>query len=434
MKLRCPRCQKKLSIPDKYAGKTIRCPACQKPFAVPKLTAGVGTQLESAKLDLEGLASLERATSEMGEEELAQAQAQVDAQRAADAQAAGKNVRVCPNCGKPTQIDDPHAEVLCSHCWQTIPALIKGETLARGRAGVGGPGAFYGELAGCIAYPVPALSSLATAAGIAIAAALVPVVVMTALHYVMAQGNVGLAGAENIKTDLSGVQWILVAIFGLEIAFYAAVALHVFLDVIRASVIGNKAPPTLGWSPASWSKSVAGYFVLLVYYAVATSLVLLLTYPEGSDALIEEIKKGQVIPVLKKAGTPFAVGMLIISLGVPMNLLGFGLGTVVQAMNPVRVFKSIARTHVHYLFLVLLLCVYGILFASAFLAIVFDWFIPKVQTMVAGAAAGEIVQVALALVAWGVVMAFYFFGNYVLARLHGIFALSFRKELEFGTL
>lgn len=429
MKLRCPRCQKKLGIPDKYAGKVIRCPSCSRAFSVPKLAAGTGAAMEASKLDLEGLAGLERASSEMDERELAAAQAEVAATQA-EAAKSNPKVRICPNCRKPTEVTDPYAEILCSHCWQPIPALVKGETLAKVGRGKGGAAAFYGELASAISYPVPALAALGSAAGIAIAAALVPVAVMTGLTYIMAQGDVGLPGVE-IKADLSGIQWILVAIFGAEVLFYAAVALHVFLDTIRATVIGTQAPPNLGWSPAAWGKSLVGYLVLLAYYAVTTSVVLFLTYPGD---LMTEIQKGEVIEIITAAGTPFFIGMLIISLGVPMNLLGFALGTVVQAMDPVRVAKSIARTHVHYIFLVLLLCVYGILFTSAFLAIVFDWFIPQIGVMVKGAEQGNLVQVALALLAWGVVMAFYFFGNYVLARLHGIFAQSFRKELQFGTM
>lgn len=434
MKLRCPRCQQKLNIPDKYAGKAIRCPACQRAFTVPKPAGAggaTGARLDAAKLDLEGLASLERAASEMDEQELAAAQEQVAAERAAEVQRGDPTIRTCPNCRKRTKVEDPYAEMLCSHCWQPIPALIKGEKIGRARGGPGGATMFYGELANAIAYPVPALASLGTAAGIAIAAALVPVLVLTGLANVMEMGNVGLVPNDQLKADLSGVQWILVAIFAAEVVFYSAVALHAFLDVIRTTVIGNNAPPNLGWSPASWGKSVLGYLVLLGYYIVAGSLLLYLTYPGD---LFEEIRRGDVMQIIKDAGTPFGVGMFIVSIGVPMNLLGFGLGTVVQAINPVRVFKSIGRTHVHYIFLVILLSVYGIMFAAAFLTIVFEWFIPQVGSMVAGAKEGNILQVALALVAWGVVMAFYYYGNYVIARLHGVFARSFRRNLEFGTL
>ncbi len=432
MKLRCPRCQQKLNIPDKYAGKAIRCPACRRAFTVPQLTGGVGAgaRLEANKLDLEGLANLERASSEMGDEELVEAQAQVAASRAAEAKHEDPKIRTCPNCQKRTRVDDPYAEMLCSHCWQPIPALLRGEKIGRARGAASGAATFYGELATAITYPVPAIASLGTAAGIAVAAALIPVLVVTGLANVMEMGNVGLVPAEELKADLSVVQWILVGIFAAEVLFYSAVALHVFLDVIRTTVIGNNAPPNLGWSPASWGKSLMGYLALLAYYVVMTSLLLMLTYPGD---LYEAGRKGDVLQIVKDADTPFLVGMLIISVGVPMNLLGFGLGTVVQAVNPVRVLRSIGRTHVHYIFLVILLSVYGIIFATAFLAIVFDWFIPQVGDMVSGAKEGNIVQVALALVAWGVVMAFYYYGNYVIARLHGVFARSFRKSLEFGT-
>lgn len=430
MKLRCPRCQKKLTIPDKYAGKAIRCPACSRAFSVPKLTAGTGAAMEASKLDLEGLAGLERASTEMDERELAEASRIVAAQKEAKKKSSAK-VRVCPNCNKPTEVKDPYADILCSHCWQSIPALVKGETLVKVKASRGGAAAFYGDFATAVTYPIPALAGLGSAAGIAIAAALAPVAIMTALTYVMAQGNVGLPGADLKEQDLSGIQWILAAIFGLEVLFYTAVALHVFLDTIRATVIGTQAPPNLGWTPAAWGKSFVGYFVLLSYYAVATTGILFVTYPGD---LVAEIQKGEVLEIFTAAGTPFFIGMLVISFGVPMNLLGFGLGSVGQAINPIRVFKSIGRTHVHYIFLVLLLSVYGILFASAFLAIVFDWFIPQIGEMMKGAGQGNMLQVALALVAWGVVMAFYFYGNYVLARLHGIFAQSFRKDLLFGTM
>jgi len=33
--------------------------------------------------------------------------------------------------------------------------------------------------------------------------------------------------------------------------------------------------------------------------------------------------------------------------------------------------------------------------------------------------------------AWGLVMSFYFFGTYVMGRLFGIFARSFRRDLAF---
>ena len=125
--------------------------------------------------------------------------------------------------------------------------------------------------------------------------------------------------------------------------------------------------------------------------------------------------------------------MVIVSLGVPMNLLGMALGNVMQAIHPVYVVKSIGRTHVHYLFLLLLASMFGIFFVSAFWSIVHDWFVPQVEKMARGSKEGNLTPVALGLLAWGVVMSFYFYGTYVMGRLFGIFARSFRRDLVFGT-
>jgi hypothetical protein len=127
-----------------------------------------------------------------------------------------------------------------------------------------------------------------------------------------------------------------------------------------------------------------------------------------------------------------AIGMVLISFIVPMNLIGLALGTIGQALNPVNVLKSIGKTHVHYLFLVTMLCVYGSLCGVAFVAIL-KWFIPEVDKMAAGSGAGNLGPVALGLLAWGVVMGFAFYSVYALGRLHGLFARSYRKKLLFGT-
>ena len=113
--------------------------------------------------------------------------------------------------------------------------------------------------------------------------------------------------------------------------------------------------------------------------------------------------------------------------------MGISLGNIGQALNPVNVVKSVARTHVHYVFLVLILLVYGGMFSYAFAAILFEWFIPQIDLMVVGSIQGNLMNVAMPMLAWGTVMAFFFYGTYVLAQLHGLFARSFRKDLLFGT-
>lgn len=434
MKLRCPRCERKLNVPDKYAGKAIRCPACNRAFNVPAPKAAVGGSASHSELDLGELAGLESQSSQMGQEELDQHEQGV-AQQQTDADAAETGLRLCPSCGKKTKVKDPYVEVLCSHCWSAIPALVRGgglggAAIARPKAvSITGAGGFYAELASSMAYPLPAITSILTATGIAVLAALLPVVVMTGLSNLMEQSNVGTV--EGVKeADLSSVQLILIGIFGLEIFFFSAVAIHAFFDVVRTTAIGTDKPPNLSFAPGNWGKSFASYLVLVFYLGALTFIVSFLALNVAVD---EIIKGGNVQQVLTTAGTTFYVGMILISSLVPMNLLGLSLGNIGQALNPVRVFKSVAGTHVHYIFLVLILVVYGGMFGYGFLALIFDWFIPKVGAMVSSSSKGGIGQVALSLLAWGVVMLFFFYGTYVLARLHGLFARSFRKKLQFGT-
>lgn len=435
MKLRCPRCKQKLNVPDKLAGKTIRCPSCNRAFTVPVAQAGSGADLDASRMDLEGLANLEKQSSGMSDADLGEVLA-AEAQKKKSAPAAGPKMRACPNCGKEMRIDDPYVEILCSHCWNPIPALVQGSAAtasfrggkARRKSKEGSAG-FYGDLANCVAYPVPALGSLLTAAGLAIAAGLLPVAAMTAMANIMQQGEVGTDRGVQ-KADLSNVQLILIGIFAAEVFFFTAIALHAFLDVIKTTTTGTDAPPNLSWSPSTWGKSFLGYLTLVAYAVVMTYVVLVLTVPDDPWVMI---RTGRVVEMFKSGGTALVVGMVVISFGIPMNLLGFALGNIGQALNPVNVIKSIGRTHAHYVFLVVLLSVYGALFGAAFMAIVFDWLIPQIGKMRAGSAEGDLVQVALALLTWGAVMMFYFYGTYVLARMHGLFARSFRKDLFFGT-
>jgi len=433
MKLRCPRCQHKLSVPDKYAGRGVRCPACNKPFNVPRIRTAEQGGPDRAALDLEGLASLEAQSSEMGAKELAAAQA-VLRQQAAKA-GGDRKVRTCPNCQKETAVDDPYLEILCSHCWSPIPALVKGSAPGKGPVSAGQTlratrtGGFYAELSSCLAYPIPAMGSILTAAAAAFLAGLVPLAVMTGLSHVMEQGTVGTPEGVQ-KADLSGLAIMVLGIFGAELFFFAAVAMHMFLDVIRASAVGTERPPNLVWNPSQWGNSFVGYLVLVVYFAVMVAGLLTLTLPDGVRVLLET---RDAMAVMRQAGGGLLVGLIVICFGIPMNLMGMALGTVPQAINPVRVLRSIAQTHAHYVFLVLVVSVYGVFFGGAFWTIVHDWFLPRIGGLAAGARTGDLVKVAMALASWGLVMAFYFYGTYVLARLHGLFTRSFREELAFGT-
>ncbi|HWL92765.1 MAG TPA: hypothetical protein VNT79_04455 [Phycisphaerae bacterium] len=435
MKIRCPRCEKLLSVPEKYAGKAIRCPGCNQAFKVPALTAAVGGGAGGG-LDLEDLARIEQGTSQLSEEELA---AHVERQAGEiDAEAEIQSgFRTCPHCQKKTKATDPNVELLCSHCWKGIPSLRGGglgrKTIKQATTEVKatGEGGFYNEIGSAFAYPFSALSSILTASGIAFGAAIIPVAVMTALSNLMEQSNVGTEQGIQ-KADLSNLVLILMGIFAAEVFFFSAIAIHSFFDVVRTTGVRDDQPPKLNFAPSQWGKSFMSYVVLCVYVGILAYVVFLMTMPADLD-FMGAIAAGEVQQLLQNAPTEFYIGMFVISFLIPMNLIGISLGTIGQALNPVRVGQSVGYTHVHYIFLVLILSVYGGLFSYSFSAILFDWFIPKIKQMQEGSTSGQLTNVALPLLAWGAVMAVFFYGTYVLARLHGLFVRSFRRRLMFGT-
>lgn len=429
MKVRCPRCEKKLNIPEKYAGKAVRCPACNQAFNVPKATVAVGAAGGRGGVDLEGLAALEAQTQQLSDED----RTALEASAAADATGGDPTLRVCPHCGTKVRAENATVDILCSHCWKAIPGQGGGGLESKKKVqqkviSATGPGGFYSELFSSAAYPFSAIHSLMTAALIAFGAAIVPVVVMTVLANTMELSNVGTAEGVQ-QADLSTVSITLSLIFGAEVFFAAAVAIHSFFDVVRTTTIGDDAAPKLDFNPNAWGKSLVSYLVLCVYYAVTVYLVAILTL----DFNVEEALANRDVTKFISGGQKFIVGMCIVSFLVPMNLIGLSLSHIGQALDPTRVLKSIGRTHVHYVFLVLIVCVYGGLFSFGFVAISFGWFFPKMEEMFSQSGEGKLADVALALLAWGVVMASFFYGSYVIARLHGLFARTFRKDLQFGT-
>jgi transcription elongation factor Elf1 len=99
MKLRCPRCQQKLTVADKFAGRGVRCPACNRAFNVPIPKASTSTLADKVDLDLEGLASLEQQSSELDKQELKAVEKVRKAKE--EAEKPDPHIRTCPACGKP---------------------------------------------------------------------------------------------------------------------------------------------------------------------------------------------------------------------------------------------------------------------------------------------------------------------------------------------
>jgi DNA-directed RNA polymerase subunit RPC12/RpoP len=426
MKLRCPRCRQKLTVPDDYGGKAVRCPACNRTFSVPKVQAAVGSAAEPG-LDLDDLARLESSGDVLSKKELAKSSAALETQKPRQ-----ESLRVCPHCRKEVQAQDPHAEVLCSHCWHPIPAMVKGAKPVAAAAIIArtddGSTVFYGGLISCLSYPLPALGSLFAAVLVAVSAALLPVALITGLFRATERSSASpIPGLS--QPSLAGVTMLLLTIFGGEVFFFFAVAVHLFVDVVRTTYAGTDRPPNLTWSPRQWGTSLLAYVVFVVYYALMTYLLASLTVDEN---VLDMLLKGHLSEVAASGGSGLLAGIVIISAAIPMSIIGIAISSVLDGLNPVNVVRSIARTHVHYAFLVLLLCLYGLMFGAAFAQILFDWFLPRFSKMVAGSSQGDVAQVALALLVWGVVMGVFFYGAYVLARLHGLFARTFHKDLTFA--
>ena len=103
VKVRCPECQKVLTLPDQARGKTARCPDCQGRVPVPGAKKKPATARPKA-----AAAARKPARAEVTEEELF---ANMDLSRVED-----HKVRVCPKCGVPVDEED----IECPKCGVTI--------------------------------------------------------------------------------------------------------------------------------------------------------------------------------------------------------------------------------------------------------------------------------------------------------------------------
>jgi len=431
MKLRCPRCEKVLNVPDKYAGKAIRCPSCNRGFQVPQMKQSVVGAGGGGGLDLEDFARQEKSTQQLSEEE----RAEIEAKAAADAAAnTDPNIRICPACGAKTRSDDPKVDILCSHCWKPISATAGGG-LDSGRSVKQvkkfqpfAKGGFYTEVGSAMVYPMAALWSILTSGGIAFLAGILPVAVVRVGATVMTFSNVGTA-KEGEAADFSAAALLVSGVFMAEVIFFSGVAIHTLFDVVRSTSIGEDAPPKMTWNLGDIAKSSISWLVLVVVYGGMLALVDLIFV--GDKDIVQLFMKQDWASMLTV--TPYIVASAAYNLAYPMMLIGLALGSLGQALNLMKVGKSILRTHLHYLFLLVLVSLYLVimLFGGGYL--LFFEMIPRVAKMGESAGSGSLGDVAIALIFWGLVMTFFFYSTYIIGRLHGLFVRSFRERLDFGT-
>lgn len=373
-------------------------------------------------LNLEDLASLERGTAAMGDREAKEFSGQLPVH---ETSAPEPTARTCPHCNKEVMLKDPYVEALCSNCWQPIPALVKGKPVEPGFAAnrvSRGEVGFYSDLTSAFSYPFGASGSLITSVIAAVGVILLPVAGAVGIAFTVEQGRTGLDAQSPIF--LSGVQKAFVGFVLLEVLFFLAVGVHAFLDVVRATAIGTDRPPELVWNPSQWGSSILAYLALVLYYALVVSIAIWIS-GKGDfhiPTTLAELR-GRLTPGVMLVAAIF-------TFVVPMHLIGIAASSIVRGLNPINVGKSIAATHVNYVFLFLLVAVYGVIFGLAFYSVV-GWFAGVLQRTSVAAGAGNIVQAAAGLLSWGVVIGFGFYGIYFLGRLHGLFARTFRKQLAF---
>ncbi len=419
MKLRCPRCQSKIEVPDTWAGRSIRCRGCNKAFRVPRPTATIAPAKADAGLNLEDLASLERGTEALDERDRSELEHQMH--EAADA-SGRSGTRTCPHCGKEVAIKDPYAESLCSFCWEPIPALIGGGAGGKGPSGPAVP-PFYAGLVSAFTYPFGAIGSLATGVLVAIVVVLLPVAGSFALAFTVEQGRAGLASASE-PLYFASLEKAFIGFVAAEMLFFLGVGVHALLEAIRATAVGTQKPPELVWNPSQWGSSILAYLALIAYYAVFMLVALWLSSRGGFEV-------PTTLAALRERLTPVVLLLAgLFTFVVPMHLIGIATSSVIRGLNPVNVAKSIAATHVNYVFLFLLVAVYGTLFGLAASA-VGEWFGGVLLRTAREAGAGNVAQTVAGLLSWGAVIGFGFYGIYLLGRLHGLFAQSFRRQLAF---
>lgn len=430
MKIRCPRCQQKIDIPDNWAGKAIRCLGCNKNIMVPK-PKDAALAVGDATVDLAELASLESATSELSAEELAEAAADTAEQDEAEALAA-RGVRECPHCRSTVKATDPYTEVVCSNCWKTIPPLVVGETRTGDdlyqrslrRRHFAEQQSFYGGLGSVFAYPFGAAGSLGVAIIVAFAAIFVPVSVATALTRTVEQGDFGTDQFHEAK--LTTLQVGMIVLFFIEVVFLAVVALQAVIEVARTTSTGAERVPELVWSPPDWGQTIVGVFSILL---VNGGIIALVAWKVADVPLnsMSDLLRYDFATLLAPA---LVFTVIFFALLFPMNLIGLALGDVAAALNPVRVIKSIASTHLHYLFLFLLFATFSIMFGGLALAVI-SLFAPALRKLQTAVEAGNVFEVGVGLLLWGVVVGIGFYVAYVFGRILGLFARAFRSQMAF---
>ncbi len=116
----------------------------------------------------------------------------------------------------------------------------------------------------------------------------------------------------------------------------------------------------------------------------------------------------------------------IIGFPMPMSAIGIASSKTTDGLNPLRVLRSIGRTLGHYFFLDLILVLYGA-FAGVLIALVSSLG-GLTENLISNK---QIAQLPSSFVAWFALLGAGLYCSYMLGRLVGLFARTFKDRLDF---
>ncbi len=132
VKVRCPECEKVLTVPDEARGKAVKCPACSGRVPVPRGQKSSGPKRQKAAA---GAAKTRKPARSAAPEDEDALFANLDLSRAED-----RSTRVCPRCG--IQVDEEDIE--CPKCGvDLVTGRLSAEKLAKKERGGPDPDKYY---------------------------------------------------------------------------------------------------------------------------------------------------------------------------------------------------------------------------------------------------------------------------------------------------
>jgi hypothetical protein len=115
---------------------------------------------------------------------------------------------------------------------------------------------------------------------------------------------------------------------------------------------------------------------------------------------------------------------------VPMNMIGLSSSHALDGLNPVRTFRSIGRVGGHYFFLFLIMLLYLGMYIGG-VALVMKWAGPAIMDAANKGMEVGFFKMLGGPIAWCVLIGLGFYFSYMIGRVLGLFARSYKEHLEF---